>query len=160
MSGGGDRSTAAAPSAQPSAITGRCACGAVRLRLRGPFRPVIGCHCETCRRQSGHAVAATAVALERLEIEGEDRLASWSAIPGHRRGFCATCGSLLLWEREGSGDISVMAGCLDAPTGLRLAAHIFAAEAGDYYTINDPVPVHEGDDRAVLEVPSERTGAG
>ncbi|MEM6942873.1 MAG: GFA family protein [Pseudomonadota bacterium] len=136
------------------AVTGRCACGDVRLTLHAPLRPVIGCHCRSCRRQSGHIVAATALPRTALEIEGADKIKWWEATPGHRRGFCTTCGSLLLWEREGSGMISVMAGCLDAPTGLRIAAHIFAAEAGDYYDIVDDVPVYAGDIPGVQDRPN------
>ena len=40
-------------------VMGRCACGAVRYRVTGPLRPVVACHRETCRRTSGHLVAAT-----------------------------------------------------------------------------------------------------
>jgi hypothetical protein len=31
-------------------------------------------------------------------------------------------------------------GCLDEPTGIRLADHIYVAEKGDYYQIGDGVP--------------------
>ena len=33
--------------------------------------------------------------------------------------------------------ISVAAGCLDKPTGLKTASHIFVADRGDYYEITD-----------------------
>ena len=31
-------------------------------------------------------------------------------------------------------------GCLDEPTGLELADHIFVSEKGDYYDITDGLP--------------------
>ena len=31
-------------------------------------------------------------------------------------------------------------GCLDEPTGIRLANHIFVGEKGDYYEIGDGLP--------------------
>ena len=37
--------------------------------------------------------------------------------------------------------ISISAGSLDRPQGLKIAAHIYAAEAGDYYQIEAGVPV-------------------
>ena len=42
-----------------------------------------------------------------------------------RRGFCGICGSNLFWEAVGKPYISIMAGSLDKPTGLKLAtAHL------------------------------------
>ncbi|MEM8803579.1 MAG: GFA family protein, partial [Pseudomonadota bacterium] len=35
---------------------------------------------------------------------------------------------------------------LDAPTGLAVAGHIFCADKGDYYEINDAVPQADGYD--------------
>jgi len=37
---------------------GGCACGAVRYRVTGPLRPVIACHCESCRRNCPAPVTA------------------------------------------------------------------------------------------------------
>lgn len=133
-------------------VTGRCACGAVRFRIDGPLRPVIACHCESCRRQSGHIVAATATLREHLTIEGAEHLSWWQATPDAERGFCRICGSLMLWQREGSAAISIMAGCLDAPTGLRIEAEIFTDQAGDYYTPGHAgVPVFAGYARSVQD---------
>ncbi len=36
--------------------------------------------------------------------------------------------------------ISVAAGALESPTGLRMARHIFVADKGDYYDIADGLP--------------------
>ncbi len=43
-----------------------------------------------------------------------------------------------MWVAVGGRDtISVAAGTLDSPTGLRRAAHWYTAQAGDYYEIPD-----------------------
>jgi hypothetical protein len=34
-------------------------------------------------------------------------------------------------------------GAFDGSTGLQLQRHIFVAEKGDYYSINDGLPQHE-----------------
>lgn len=121
-------------------LSGRCNCGAVSFVARGPFRPAKACHCKTCRRQSGHHVAATQTDRAGIEISGEAML-TWFAASDHaRRGFCRVCGAHLFWERAGSKRISICMGCLDEPTGIRLADHIFVAEKGDYYEINDGLP--------------------
>ncbi|HUF56516.1 MAG TPA: GFA family protein [Thermohalobaculum sp.] len=123
--------------------TGGCACGAVRYRVAGPLRPVIACHCTECRRMSGHYAAATACRRECLRLEAAASLRWWSSSADHRRGFCAECGSLLFWEREGTAGTSIFAGTLDQPTGLTLAGHIYTAEKGDYYEIADGLPQAE-----------------
>ena len=47
------------------------------------------------------------------------------------------CGSSLFWEPIGEGRVSIAAGCLDKPTGLRTVRHVFVADKGDFYDITD-----------------------
>jgi hypothetical protein len=124
-----------------SLITGGCMCGAVRYEVRGPLRDVICCHCEQCRRSSGHFVAATACRKSNFTLVRADSLAWYSFIPGLRRGFCSACGSSLFFEDIQGERMSIAAGTLDKPHGLKIAAHIYAAEKGDYYSISDAVPI-------------------
>jgi hypothetical protein len=119
---------------------GRCLCGAVQYEVRGPLRPVVYCHCGMCRRTSGHFVAATACAREDLVLKSSSSLQWYQSSAAARRGFCNQCGSNLFWEPLGEGRMSIMAGTLDAPTGLTAQGHIFVAEAGDYYQITDGLP--------------------
>jgi hypothetical protein len=121
-------------------ITGGCACGGVRYAVNGKLRPIIACHCEQCRRTSGHFVTATACRREHFTLLAQDGLQWFSAVPGFRRGFCNRCGSSLFFEEVGGVRVSIAAGSLDAPQGLHIAAHIFTAEAGDYYALEPDVP--------------------
>ena len=59
-------------------LTGRCNCGAVTFVATGPFRPAKACHCKTCRRQSGHFIAATQIDRAGLTITGAEAL-TWFA---------------------------------------------------------------------------------
>lgn len=128
------------------ARTGGCVCGGVRFQARGPLREVIACHCEQCRRQSGHFFAATASADADLAITGSDRLTWFSASGKARRGFCSVCGSALFWKRNDSAMTSILAGSFDRPSGLRLSCHIYCTEKGDYYEIDDGLPQFAGDE--------------
>src|SRR5436190_850558 len=123
---------------------GRCLCGAVQFEVRGPLRPVVACHCEMCRRTSGHHVAATACRREHFRLIEEGGLRWYRSSETARRGFCQQCGSNLFWEPTNGTHVSIMAGTLDQPTGLSTAAHIYAGIAGDYYRICDDAPRHEG----------------
>lgn len=122
---------------------GACLCGGVRYRVAGDLRPVVACHCGQCRRTSGHHVAATAARLEDLTIEGEANLSWYRSSEAARRGFCRICGANLFWQRDGAGQISIMAGTLDPGSEVRIAAHIFVADKGDYYDIADGLPQFE-----------------
>src|ERR1043165_4387608 len=94
---------------------GHCLCGAVQYEVLGPLREVVGCHCEMCRRTSGHYVAATACRPEHLRLIEARGLRWYRSSEIARRGFCQHCGSNLFWEPANSAYVSIMAGTLDQP---------------------------------------------
>lgn len=112
---------------------GSCLCGGVTFRAEGPLRDVWACHCTQCRKTSGHFWAATSVPLSRLHITADDTLAWFDSSERARRGFCSQCGASLFWKPAGEDRMAIAAGALDGPTGLRLAGHLHAEDAGDYY---------------------------
>jgi hypothetical protein len=112
---------------------GGCLCGAVRYRVTGPLRDVIVCHCSVCRRTHGGPAAFSACPRERLEVGDGDAL-RWHEHDGARRAFCAVCGARLFWDR-GRPTISIAAGSLDEPTGLRTSHQIFTDTPGDWYDL-------------------------
>ena len=119
-------------------MTGRCLCGAVAYEVRGPVRDVVLCHCEECRRWTGNAGAFAAARRAELVLL-EQRGLRWAPSPASdrraRRGFCAECGSSLFWEPAEGATVSIAAGTLDPPTGLRVAGPWYARQAGDWYAL-------------------------
>ena len=77
-------------------------------------------------------------------VQGEEAVRWYQASAKVRRGFCATCGSFLFWDPIHKDVIAVAMGAFDAPTGTKLAMHIFVADKGDYYDIADGLPQHQG----------------
>jgi hypothetical protein len=132
---------------------GHCLCGAVRFEVRGALRPVIFCHCEMCRRASGHFVAATACPRTALHLVSADTLRWFVSSEHARRGFCSVCGSQLFWEPIAEGYVSIMAGALDRPTGLKASGHIFVESAGDYYELSDRLPKQTGNGELASRIP-------
>ena len=122
---------------------GGCHCGAVTFTVTGPVREVIYCHCEQCRKQSGHIVAATACGDDQLFVAGADNLSWYAASDTAKRAFCRNCGSLMFWKANGGYRTSIMAGTFDKPTGLASGFHIHVADKGDYYDIADSLPQFE-----------------
>jgi len=110
------------------------------------MRPVVACHCSQCRKTSGHYVAATSAPREAVTIEGAENLTRYESSPGVTREFCSICGSQLFWNNHRGPRLSIFAGALDDATGLRLAGHIYCANKGAYYEIDDGLPQTAADD--------------
>ena len=124
-------------------LQGGCLCGAVRFRARGPFGPVMYCHSKQCRVSHSHFVAYTGVPRPNVTFETDEGLRWYRSSSEAQRGFCAVCGSRLFWSGDRRDYLSIAAGCLDEPTGLRASGHIFVRDKGDFYEITDDLPHHE-----------------
>ena len=125
--------------------TGSCLCGGVKYEVTGPLRPVVYCHCEQCRKTSGHHVAASSAPRDKVRINGDVRWYQSSATA--RRGFCPTCGGNLFWDGPGE-NISIMAGTLDN-ADIQAIGHIFVADKAGYVEICDGLPQAPQDDETI-----------
>jgi hypothetical protein len=115
--------------------TGSCLCGAVAYAVTGELRDVINCHCGRCRRFTGHHMAATSVAVTDIEIEDAEGQLTWfEPVDEAAYGFCGRCGSSLFWQGASTPErLSICAGSIDPPTGLRTTEAWWVSEAGDYH---------------------------
>ena len=123
----------------PAELRATCLCGACRFTLPGPAGEITACHCRQCRKLSGHHSASFDADAAAVAWQAREGLAEYATAGGGRRGFCAGCGSSL-WFRAADGAFSVEAGAIEGRTGGRLAAHIFVADKGDWYEIDDGLP--------------------
>ena len=119
-------------------MRGRCLCGEITFKVRNPPATGTACHCEQCRKLSGHYWASSKVVDGDLIVHGTPTWyrSSDTAV----RGFCATCGAFLFWKHDDEDHTSFALGALDAPTGVRISKHIFTSYKGDYYDLNDDLP--------------------
>ena len=120
---------------QQAHLSGSCLCGGVQYRIEGVVRDVVNCFCTQCQKTSGHHVAATRVDENNLRIEKDETLTWYVSTPGYQRGFCNQCGGNLFWRSLDEDHISVMAGTLDTPTGLKTVENIYVEDASDYFEI-------------------------
>jgi len=136
---------------ETSISKGGCLCGAVRYEVRGPLRDVVNCHCSMCQRLHGDFGPHSKARKENITVTKSDGLAWYKSSDIARRGFCQECGSSLFWdpfEQDGTG---IVAGTLDAPTGLKTIGHIFVGEKPDFYEITDDLPTFEGSSHGELD---------
>ncbi len=104
--------------------TGRCYCGATRIRATAPPREVAYCHCVDCRRATGAPVAAFA-GFDEAAVSFEPGLGpSASAAPGAIRYFCEGCGSPIAGRYDYlPGQVYVALGLLDQADDLAPTSH-------------------------------------
>lgn len=118
---------------------GSCLCGRVRFRVNVPLPGPDACHCQQCRKFSGHYFVSSDVPKSAVAIEGESSL-TWYHTGKVRRGFCSTCGSSLFWDPLERDWMGVALGAFDTPTQTRLRIHVHTSSQGDYYDITDDLP--------------------
>jgi len=100
------------------------------------------CHCKQCQHLTGLYISAAGVKRENLTISGE---VNWLPISeASKSGHCEGCGSYLFWDAHQEDTMSVLTGSLDDTSGLDVKGHIFVAEKGEYYEINDGLPQYVG----------------
>ncbi len=117
-----------------SSRTGACVCGGISYVAHN-VAPIWYCHCEQCRRMTGHFMAAAQVNLDDIEIKGEPK---WFFVNERsRHGFCPDCGSQLFWRNEQNPYMSITGGSMNDSSNLSNKGHIFVAEKGGYYDLPD-----------------------
>ena len=80
----------------------------------------------------------TSAPRDRLRVVAGDGL-RWIDSPqsdAHaRRGFCGECGSSLFWDAPDRDTVSISAGTLEPPTGLKTGRQIYTGQASYYYDL-------------------------
>ena len=124
---------------------GRCLCGAVRFRTTGDPVWIGHCHCQSCRRNTGSAVA-TFVGFRPGSVQWTaGSRAIYESSPGVRRGFCQRCGTPLTYEADRFPDeVHLYVGGFDHPERLEPQFHVFYAERIPWLAIDDDTPRHPG----------------
>jgi hypothetical protein len=94
-------------------FTGGCQCGAVRFRATQLGGAAI-CHCRMCQKAFGGFFGPFVTAHDLTWTRGEPKYYRSSDLA--RRGFCADCGTPLIFWRDGTANTEVAIGALDDPS--------------------------------------------
>jgi hypothetical protein len=127
----------------PTAVTGRCLCGAVKFEITLPTKWCAHCHCSMCRRAHGAAfVTFCGVEADRFRIlEGADQLTRYASSPKARRSFCNVCGSTLLFEGDRWPDeVHVVRANIDGEIDRKPQAHCYFTDHVDWVDVSDGLP--------------------
>jgi len=116
----------------PKPISGSCCCGNISYTAQAT-KPLWFCHCQQCRKMTGHYMAAAQVNLSDLSVDGEPK---WYYVSeSSRHGFCPDCGSQIFWRNDRNDFLSITGGSMNDTTNLHVAGHVFVGEKGGYYDI-------------------------
>jgi hypothetical protein len=109
--------------------TGGCACGAVKLEIRGEPAVMAYCHCESCRSWLGAPVhAASLWPTPNVTVaEGEALLGTYKRTEASHRRFCTSCGAPVLIRHPELGLTDVPAGSVD-PLDYAPTVHVHYGE--------------------------------
>ena len=121
--------------------SGRCLCGSVQFEVKGRQLWVAHCHCESCRRNTGSAVA-TFVGYNKAQLtytRGERKF--YPSSPGVRRGFCPDCGTPMTYESERCPEeVHLYVSTIDNPGAFVPQVHVFFAERIPWMELADELP--------------------
>jgi len=111
-----------------AAMTGRCLCGAVTVRVAGPHDPRPGaCHCRMCQRWSGGLFLCFNADAGGVTVDGP--VTRFASSDFAERAFCSVCGSHL-WMRDNTGKTyDLMPGLFDEARDWPLRSEVYADRA-------------------------------
>ena len=120
---------------------GHCLCGAVTYAVGGKPNWTSHCHCGSCRRNSGSAVA-TFVSFALIEFAvTQGQLSHYESSPGVTRSFCPQCGSPMTYRSNSMPtEIHLFLGSLDNPEEFPAQAQVFCAEKLPWLSVDDHIP--------------------
>ena len=133
---------------------GGCLCGALRFEAAGAPLWIIHCHCQSCRRNTGSAVATfVGYAVESFAyLKGTPK--TYSSSPGVTRSFCGDCGTPLTYEAERyPGEVHVYVCTLDRPQDFVPRAHVHTGEQLPWLHLEDGLPRYRTTSRDAEPIP-------
>ena len=144
--------------------TGGCLCGKIRYEAQVFLRSGYICHCRICQRSTGQpAEISIPIKAGTLKfVKGEPKFYVSSTLG--RRGFCAECGSRLVWQALASENdwlTSIDVGSLDNAADAFSEAHIFIDTQLPWYHLNESLPKYkESEVEALVETWRQRRAVG
>ena len=127
------------------AISGGCACGAVRYALASEPFDAGWCHCSLCRKVSGAPalVFASVPTGDFAYVEGAEKVQSFQSTSFGRREYCGSCGTPLTMRVDHQPEtLDFTVASLDEPDAVPPGFHIFHASRIGWFETADELPRH------------------
>ncbi|MEW9920471.1 GFA family protein [Marimonas sp. MJW-29] len=139
---------------QNALVTGGCLCGKVRYEINAPALSSGYCHCRICQKFTGSTICAyTAFPASSVRFTGA-KPKYFTSSPIARRGFCAVCGSSLVYHMmrpHEAAHLVIFTTSLDNPQDYAPAAHNGMESRVPWFEILDDLPRTRSEDSRVLQ---------
>ncbi len=129
-------------STEDSPTTGGCLCGAVRYEISVPAIDVLYCHCRRCQMHTGGQISAGA-SFPKNAVRFTRGEPKYYSSPIAKRGFCANCGSSLIFSRLTAGRsdwVFVLLSGLDNPESFVPTWHVGIESQMPWLDVHDDLP--------------------
>ncbi len=129
-------------------FTGRCACGAVTLRIDAAPVGTRQCWCRQCQQIAAGGPTHNAIfPAEAVHLEGELSAATWRAASGNTLTFhfCPSCGTQAFAQSSARPHLkTVRFGMIDEPHELKPEMAIWTGDAPAWAVIDPGLEQHTG----------------
>ena len=112
------------------ALSGKCLCEKVSIKLTPKSTEIGACHCSTCRQWSGGPYLA--IESDQVSLSG-DSISRYDSSEWAERGFCNQCGTHLFYKLKSNGTHYVPVGLLAEHPDMALTHQIFIDSKPAYY---------------------------
>ncbi len=135
-------------------VTGGCFCGAVRYEADVNLHEAYYCHCKTCQKMSGAPAEIGVLVKPGTLIFTKNEPKYFKSSPFGSRGFCADCGSRLIWMTTGEAEgttiedewTNVSVCSLDHPEHAIPKEHTCVESQLPWYKLADELPRKRSED--------------
>lgn len=103
-------------------MTGGCMCKDKRYTAEVTNDEAYLCHCRMCQLSAGN-VSLALMNVKRSDVRWEKEPDRYTSSPIAVRGFCATCGTTLTYEGNGTDMMDLTVGSFDEPGWFRCTSH-------------------------------------
>ena len=124
-------------------VTGGCLCGAVRFEGEAFMRSAYYCHCTFCQKSTGEPFEIGVPIKTGTLHFTKGKPTYYASSSFGRRGFCAICGSRLLWTPPDGKDewgTNVAVCALDNPADVQPRYHTYTDTKLPWLDISDDLP--------------------
>ena len=121
-------------------VTGGCLCGAVRYEADKPPFKAGYCHCRMCQKSLGNLFGAF-VSFKPADFRFVSKEPAWyESSDVVKRGFCANCGSPIIYQRNDADFLVIWIGTLDEPDAFEPQAHVWTESKISWVDIQANLP--------------------
>ena len=121
--------------------TGICLCGAVEYAVSGEPNWASHCHCGSCRRNSGSAVATFVSFAASAFTVTKGSLTEYNSSPGVTRSFCNKCGTPMTYRSDSMPDeVHLFLGSLSNPEDYPAQLQVFCADKLPWLSVDEDIP--------------------